>query len=66
MIPRGAPAVRGDVLYREYAMYCYGKFVSQAVGEQQIHRSMSEGTAVEVFFGFNIFRKYRLLNEEIK
>ena len=48
MIPRGAPVIRDTTLYREYAMYCYGKYVSQAVGEQVIHPSMSEGTAIEV------------------
>ena len=48
MIPRGAPVIRDNILYREYALYCYGKFVSQAVGEQVIQSSMSEGTAIEV------------------
>ena len=47
MIPRGPPVVRSNFIFREYAMYCYGRFVSQAVGEQSISH-MDESTAIEV------------------
>jgi hypothetical protein len=59
MIPRGAPAIRGNILYREYAMYCFGKFVSQAVGEQQIHSSMTEGTAVEASINYFVVLNFK-------
>lgn len=48
MVPRGPPIVRGSFIFREYAMFCLGHFVSQAVGEQTVSYGMDEPTAIEV------------------
>ena len=53
MIPRGAPIIRSNYIFREYAMFCLGRFVSQAVGEQTISFGMSESTAIEVCYSLN-------------
>ena len=53
MIPRGAPIIRSNYIFREYAMFCLGQFVSQAVGEQTISFGMSESTAIEVCYSLN-------------
>lgn len=47
LIPRGPVLLKDGTLYREYAMYCHGKYVSQAVGEQAVRDGMSEATAIE-------------------
>lgn len=48
LIPRGPPAFYKDTVFREFALYCFGKFTAQAIGEQQlVERGMTTVTAIE-------------------
>lgn len=44
------PRMRGKIMYREYAIYAHGRFVSEAIGEQEYVESnsrMTHGDAAE-------------------
>lgn len=50
MIPRGPRQMRDGKMFREYALYCHGRFVAEAVGDQEwIERNpdMSEADAAD-------------------
>ena len=48
MKPIGTATVTADdVLYRTYQMFCMGRFVAEATGEQQVRKGMSFATAEE-------------------
>jgi hypothetical protein len=47
MMPRSKHSLDGGILSREYALYCLGRFVSQARGEQQYFEKVGLATAQE-------------------
>jgi hypothetical protein len=49
LVPRGPPSFHKDNVFREFALFCFGKFASQAIGEQQVvEKGMTAITAIEV------------------
>jgi hypothetical protein len=47
LAPRGQHSIAGRVISREYALYAYGRFVSQARGEQEVFDERQLATAIE-------------------
>ncbi|KAI9223374.1 mitochondrial genome maintenance MGM101-domain-containing protein [Blastocladiella britannica] len=47
LVPRGPHSLTGRMISREYALYCYGRFVSQARGEQEVFDEKLLPTAIE-------------------
>ncbi|KAJ1921357.1 hypothetical protein H4219_000674 [Mycoemilia scoparia] len=47
LVPRGPHSVTGRTLSREYALFCLGRFVSQARGEQDFFEESGIATATE-------------------
>lgn len=50
MLPRGPRIMKDSKMYREYALYCLGRFVAEAVGDQEFiptNKDMSEADAAE-------------------
>lgn len=48
LVPRGAHSLNGGVLSREYALYCGGRFISQARGHAAIQAFSNPAMASEV------------------
>eukprot|EP01100_Stratorugosa_tubuloviscum_P015099 TRINITY_DN8481_c0_g1_i1.p1 TRINITY_DN8481_c0_g1~~TRINITY_DN8481_c0_g1_i1.p1 ORF type:complete len:263 (-),score=106.26 TRINITY_DN8481_c0_g1_i1:55-843(-) len=47
LIPCSPPQLSEGCVTREFALFIYGKFVSQSIGEQQLNPQMSSATASE-------------------
>ncbi|KAI9178806.1 GCR1-dependent translation factor 1 [Blastocladiella emersonii ATCC 22665] len=47
LAPRGPHSMAGRVISREYALYAYGRFISQARGEQEVFDEKQLATAME-------------------
>jgi hypothetical protein len=47
LMPRSQHHLQGDTLSREYALFVYGRYVSQARGEQQVFEKAGVATASE-------------------
>lgn len=50
MLPRGPRQMKDNKMFREYALYCLGRFVAEAVGDQDFiptNKDMSEADAAE-------------------
>lgn len=50
LMPRGPVQIRGNILCREYALYGHGRFLSEAIGEQEYRANnprMTYATAAE-------------------
>jgi len=44
MIPRGPPALTKDIVFREFALFCYGKFTAQAIGASLAAAAAADGS----------------------
>ncbi|ORZ39944.1 mitochondrial genome maintenance MGM101-domain-containing protein [Catenaria anguillulae PL171] len=47
LVPRGPHSLTGRVISREYALFAFGRFVSQARGEQEVFDEKQLATAME-------------------
>jgi len=48
LMPRGEPVLKDKTYVREWALFCYGRFVAQAGGEQeQLNENFGPSTAME-------------------
>jgi hypothetical protein len=47
MKPCGPATVSGDLIFRTYQLYCLGRFVAEATGEQNVRQGMTQATAEE-------------------